>query len=59
MDNYIAALHTYEEVQGKRATSYVSTLANLGEGRVHACIGRCKCMSLCDLCLPKCFIFIK
>lgn len=30
MDNYILALHTYEEVQGKRSTSYVSTLANLG-----------------------------
>ena len=30
MSNYISALHTYEDVQGKKSTSYVSTLANLG-----------------------------
>ena len=30
MNNYIAALHTYEDVQGKKSTSYVSTLNNLG-----------------------------
>ena len=31
MKNYLAALHIYEEVSGKRSSSYVSTLANLGE----------------------------
>ena len=31
MKNYLAALHIYEEVSGKKSPSYVSTLANLGE----------------------------
>ena len=30
MKNYLAALHIYEDVSGKRSSSYVSTLANLG-----------------------------
>lgn len=31
LSNYLMALHTYELASGKKSTSYVSTLANLGD----------------------------
>lgn len=31
LSNYIASLHVYEAVSGKKSPSYISTLANLGE----------------------------
>jgi hypothetical protein len=37
LSNYLMALHTYELASGKKSTSYVSTLANLGDVTFENC----------------------